>query len=490
MPRTWAGPPRASLTRSSSATTAPATSSSSGSPAGRSGPVVSPARSSGWRGRRRPPASSTSRSTATTSRSGAHCRSRAPKFPISPIRWSSSSMTSSSPDEPSAPRSTRSPPSAARAPPSWRCSSIAAPASSPCEPISSVATCRRPHARTCACCSRNPTERTEWRSMRSVKADNARHLLSITDLGRDEIAGVLSTAEEFEAIGEREIKKVPTLRGRTVVNLFYENSTRTRVSFEIAAKRLSADVINVSSAASSVEKGESLRDTARTLRALGADAIVLRHPAAGAPAFLAGLTDACVINAGDGAHEHPTQALLDLYTVNRHFGSVDALRVGIVGDIAHSRVARSGALGFKCMGADVVLIAPPTLLPLGIEALGSRTTYDLDAELGSLDVLYVLRMQRERHREPLLPSEREFWDGYALTTERLAKLRPDAGVMHARPMNRGVEIEWEAAESEVALIESQVSVGVAVRMAMLYLLMGGAAVPGGAGVPPAGEVAS
>src|SRR5919109_837912 len=470
MPRTWAGPPRASLTRSSSATTAPATSSSSGSPAGRSGPVVSPARSSGWRGRRRPPASSTSRSTATTSPSGAHCRSRAPKFPISPIRWSSSSMTSSSPDEPSAPRSTRSPTSAARAPSSWRCSSIAATASFPCEPISSVATCRRPHARTCACCSRNPTERTEWRSMRSVKADNARHLLSITDLGRDEIAGVLSTAEEFEAIGEREIKKVPTLRGRTVVNLFYENSTRTRVSFEIAAKRLSADVINVSSAASSVEKGQSLRDTARTLRALGADAIVLRHPAAGAPAFLARLTDACVINAGDGAHEHPTQALLDLYTVNRHFGSVDALRVGIV--------------------ADVVLIAPPTLLPLGIEALGSRTTYDLDAELGSLDVLYVLRMQRERHREPLLPSEREFWDGYALTTERLAKLRPDAGVMHARPMNRGVEIEWEAAESEVALIESQVSAGVAVRMAMLYLLMGGAAVPGGAGVPPAGEVAS
>jgi aspartate carbamoyltransferase catalytic subunit len=309
-----------------------------------------------------------------------------------------------------------------------------------------------------------------------VKAEHARHLLSITDLGRDEINGVLATAEGFEAIGEREIKKVPTLRGRTVVNLFYESSTRTRVSFEIAAKRLSADVINVSSTASSVEKGESLRDTARTLRALGADAIVLRHPAAGAPAFLARLTDACVINAGDGAHEHPTQALLDLYTVQQHFGRIDGLRVGIVGDIAHSRVARSGALGFKRMGADVVLIAPPTLLPLGIEALGCRTTYDLDAELGSLDVLYVLRMQRERHREPLLPSEREFWSGYALTTRRLAKLRPDAVVMHAGPMNRGVEIEWEAAESEVALIESQVSAGVAVRMAMLYLLMGGTAV--------------
>ncbi len=316
--------------------------------------------------------------------------------------------------------------------------------------------------------------------MRSVKADNARadsarHLLSITDLGRDEIAGVLSTAEGFEAIGEREIKKVPTLRGRTVVNLFYESSTRTRVSFEIAAKRLSADVINVSSTASSVEKGESLRDTARTLRALGADAIVLRHPAAGAPAFLARLTDACVINAGDGAHEHPTQALLDLYTVQQHFGRVEGLRVGIVGDIAHSRVARSGALGFRRMGADVVLIAPPTLMPPGIDALGCRTTYDLDAELAELDVVYVLRMQRERHREPLLPSEREFWDGYALTTRRLGQLRPEAVVMHAGPMNRGVEIDWDAAESEAALIEAQVSAGVAVRMAMLYLLLGGQA---------------
>lgn len=308
--------------------------------------------------------------------------------------------------------------------------------------------------------------------MRSVKAD-VRHLLSIADLGRDEIEGVLTTAEGFEAIGEREIKKVPTLRGRTVVNLFYEPSTRTRVSFEIAAKRLSADVINVSAAASSVEKGESLRDTARTLRALGADAIVLRHPAAGAPAFLARLTDACVINAGDGAHEHPTQALLDLYTVRRHFGAVEGLRVGIVGDIAHSRVARSEALGFKRLGADVVLIAPPTLLPLGVDAFGCRSTFDLDAEIEGLDVLHVLRMQRERHREALLPSEREFWEGYALTRERLARLRPGAVVMHAGPMNRGVEIDWDAAESEKALIESQVSAGVAVRMALIYLLLGG-----------------
>ena len=318
-------------------------------------------------------------------------------------------------------------------------------------------------------------EPTEWRSMKSVKAE-PRHLLSIADLGRDDIDAILTTAESFEAIGEREIKKVPTLRGRTVVNLFYEASTRTRVSFEIAAKRLSADVINVSSSASSVEKGESLRDTARTLRALGADAIVLRHPAAGAPAFLSRLTDACVINAGDGAHEHPTQALLDLYTVRRHFGRVEGLRIGIIGDIAHSRVARSGAIGFRRKGADVVLIAPPTLLPLGVDAFGSRWTHDLDAEIAGLDVVYVLRMQRERHREPLLPSEREFWDGYALTKERLARVRDGAVVMHAGPMNRGVEIDWEAAESDIALIESQVSAGVAVRMALIYLLMGGQAV--------------
>src|SRR5687767_6282930 len=224
-----------------------------------------------------------------------------------------------------------------------------------------------------------------------------RNLLSILDLGRDEIDDILHTAESFEAIGEREIKKVPTLRGRTVVNLFYENSTRTRVSFELAAKRLSADVINVTAQTSSVQKGESLRDTARTLLAMGADAIVLRHPAAGAPAQLARYVDAAVINAGDGAHEHPTQALLDLYTVRKRLGSLDGVRIGFVGDIEHSRVARSGALGFGRMGADVVLVAPPTMLPLGVSALGCRTSSDLDAELGSLDVVYLLRLQRERY---------------------------------------------------------------------------------------------
>ena len=305
------------------------------------------------------------------------------------------------------------------------------------------------------------------------RTSETRNLLSITDLDCDEISQILHTAESFEAIGEREIKKVPTLRGRTVVNLFYENSTRTRVSFEIAAKRLSADVVNVSAQASSVAKGESLRDTARTLRALGADAIVLRHPASGAPVQLSRLTDACVINAGDGSHEHPTQALLDMYTVQAHFGKIEGLRVGIVGDIAHSRVARSGALGFRRMGANVTLVAPPTLIPLGVDVFGCEVSYDLDAVLGELDVVYLLRLQLERHRDgEFLPSEREFWAGYALTRERLARMHSDAVVMHAGPMNRGIEIDWDAAEAENALIEAQVSAGVAVRMSLLYTLLG------------------
>jgi aspartate carbamoyltransferase catalytic subunit len=257
------------------------------------------------------------------------------------------------------------------------------------------------------------------------------------------------------------------------VNLFYENSTRTRVSFELAAKRLSADVINVASQASSVAKGESLRDTAKTLRALGADAIVLRHPAAGAPALLARFTEAVVINAGDGAHEHPTQALLDMYTVQKHFGALDDLRIGIIGDIAHSRVARSNALGFSRMGARVMLIGPPTMQPVGVRALGCTDLVELDPVLEQLDVVYLLRLQRERHVEPLLPSEHEFWATYGLTSERLRRLKPEAVVMHPGPMNRGVEIDFEAAESRITLVEQQVSAGVAVRMALIYLLMGG-----------------
>ena len=307
----------------------------------------------------------------------------------------------------------------------------------------------------------------------AVPSDTKRSLLSITDLGRDEIEAVLHQAESFEAIGEREIKKVPTLRGRTVVNLFYENSTRTRVSFEIAAKRLSADVVNVAAQASSVAKGESLRDTALTLRALGADAIVLRHPASGAPAQLARFTDAAVINAGDGSHEHPTQGLLDLYTVQRHYGKLEGLRVAIVGDIAHSRVARSEALGFKRMGADVVLVAPPTLVPLGVDVFGCEVSHDLDAVVGSVDVIHSLRLQLERHADgEFLPSTHEFWSTYGLTRERLARMKPGAVVMHAGPMNRGIEIDWETAEAENALIEQQVSAGVAVRMSLLYTLLG------------------
>ena len=303
-------------------------------------------------------------------------------------------------------------------------------------------------------------------------SDDHRHLLSILDLDREEIDDVLRDAATFAEIGTREIKKVPTLRGRTVVNLFYEDSTRTRVSFEVAAKRLSADVVNVSASASSVSKGESLKDTARTLLAMGADAIVLRHPSPGAPALLAGWVDACVVNAGDGAHEHPTQALLDLYTVRERFGRIEGLRLGIVGDVAHSRVARSAALGFRRMGADVVLVAPPTMVPLGVEVLDCEVSHDLDAVIGSLDVVYLLRLQRERHREALIPSEREFVVGYGLTPARLELLAEDAAVMHAGPMNRGVEIAWDAAESPAALIEQQVSAGVAVRMAVLYRLLG------------------
>lgn len=299
-----------------------------------------------------------------------------------------------------------------------------------------------------------------------------RHLLSILDLERDELEEIIRAAAGFEEIGEREIKKVPTLRGRTVVNLFYENSTRTRVSFEIAAKRLSADVVNVAASASSVQKGESLRDTARTLLAMGADAIILRHPSPGAPALLARWVDAAVINAGDGAHEHPTQAVIDLYTVHRRLGRIEGLRVGIIGDIAHSRVARSGALGFRRMGADVVLVAPPTMVPLGVEAFGCEVAHDLDEVLPGLDVVYLLRLQRERHAEALIPSEREFVRLYGLGTERLAALKDDAVVMHAGPMNRGVEIAWDTAESQRSLIEEQVTSGIAVRMALLYTLLG------------------
>lgn len=305
-----------------------------------------------------------------------------------------------------------------------------------------------------------------------MKTEGLRHLLSVDDVSWEEIEDILGTAASFEQIGERAVKKVPTLRGMTVVNLFYENSTRTRVSFELAAKRLSADVITVSATTSSVQKGESLRDTARTLRAMGADAIILRHPCAGTPAQLARWVDASVINAGDGAHEHPTQALLDVYTARQRFGSLDDKRVLFIGDISHSRVARSGTLAFQRMGANVTVVAPPTMVPPEIDVLGCSVSYDLDAVLEGADIVYLLRLQRERHTEPLLPSEREYVAGYGLTRERLARLGPDTVVMHPGPMNRGLEIDWDAAESAASLIESQVTAGIAVRMALLYTLLG------------------
>lgn len=300
-----------------------------------------------------------------------------------------------------------------------------------------------------------------------------RHLLSVLDLSREEMEQVLLDAETFEAIGDREIKKVPALRGRVVVNLFYENSTRTRVSFELAAKRLSADVVNVAVATSSVAKGESLKDTARTLLAMGADAVVLRHPSPGASAMLARWVQASVINAGDGQHEHPTQACLDLYTLHRHFSRLDGLRVGIVGDVAHSRVARSEALALTLMGASPVFVAPPTLLPLGVAVFGCEVSYSLDEVLPTLDAVHMLRLQRERHAgAALLPSEREFVRLYGLDSRRLELMPAHAVVLHAGPMNRGVEITGEVADSGRALIGQQVKAGIGVRAALLYRLLG------------------
>lgn len=296
----------------------------------------------------------------------------------------------------------------------------------------------------------------------------SRNLVSILDFEPSQIQEVLDTAESMQEVGERDIKKVPVLRGRIIANLFYENSTRTRVSFEIAAKRLSADVINIDAATSSVAKGESLLDTALTLLAMGTDCIVLRHPSPGAPARLAVSIDASVINAGDGAHEHPTQALCDMFVLRKRFGSLDGLHVGFVGDIAHSRVARSSALGLEAMGAKITFVGPPTMVP----NQDSRVVYDFDAALPGLDVVYMLRLQAERHKEGLIPSESEFVGLYSLTPPRLECLGANTAIMHAGPMMRGVEISSEAAEDKRSLIRDQVTAGVAVRAALLYTLVG------------------
>jgi len=307
-----------------------------------------------------------------------------------------------------------------------------------------------------------------------------KHLLSISDLSKDEAIEILDTAAELARLSEGAVKKFPTLRGRTVVNLFFEDSTRTRISFEAAAKRLSADVINFAAKGSSVSKGESLKDTALTLQAMGADAVVIRHGASGAAHQLArqGWMKGVVINAGDGTHEHPTQALLDAFTIRRHLksnqGDLRGVKVGIIGDILHSRVARSNILLLKKLGAEVVLIAPPTLIPVGVSDWQVGVSYSLDDQIKSLDVVMSLRVQKERMNDLYFATEREYARGYGLNSERMRQMKDKAIVMHPGPMNRGLEISAESADSHRSVIVEQVANGVSVRMAVLYLLLGGA----------------
>ncbi|MET8679920.1 aspartate carbamoyltransferase catalytic subunit [Streptomyces sp. NPDC004647] len=322
-----------------------------------------------------------------------------------------------------------------------------------------------------------------------------RHLISAADLTRDDAVLILDTAEEMARVADRPIKKLPTLRGRTVVNLFFEDSTRTRISFEAAAKRLSADVINFSAKGSSVSKGESLKDTALTLEAMGADAVVIRHHASGAPHRLAtsGWINGSVVNAGDGTHEHPTQALLDAFTMRRHLaGAPDGgptnhqgqgdgtgrdlagRRITVVGDILHSRVARSNVHLLHTLGAEVTLVAPPTLVPIGVESWPCEISYDLDAVLPKSDAVMMLRVQRERMNAAFFPTEREYSRRYGLNADRMSRMPGHAVVMHPGPMNRGMEITAEVADSVRCTAVEQVANGVSIRMAVLYLLLGGA----------------
>jgi aspartate carbamoyltransferase catalytic subunit len=305
-----------------------------------------------------------------------------------------------------------------------------------------------------------------------------RNLLSAADLGRDEVVEILDTAQRMHQVQTREVKKLPPLRGRTVVNLFFEDSTRTRSSFEIAGKWLSADVINVSAKGSSVSKGESLRDTVLTVEAMGVDALVVRHNASGAVARIAQWVDCPVINAGDGTHEHPTQALLDAYTLRGRIGELADRHVAIVGDITHSRVARSNVLLLRTLGARVTLVAPPTLMPAGVSSWPCETSWDLDAVLsgkahGDVDAVMMLRVQRERMSGGYFPSEREYAIGYGLSPQRLDLLGEQVPVLHPGPMNRGLEISSSAADGARSLVLDQVQAGVAVRMAVLYRLLAG-----------------
>ena len=303
-----------------------------------------------------------------------------------------------------------------------------------------------------------------------------KHLLSMDQLDASDITKVLDTAESLRQVTDRPIKKLPTLRGRTVCNLFYEASTRTRISFELAAKRLSADVINFSAdSKSSVSKGESFKDTAWTLEAMGVDAIIVRHSSSGAPHQLSRWVDASVLNAGDGQHEHPTQALLDLFSLRERFKDFEGLNVAIVGDVLHSRVARSNVKGLVTMGAHVVLVGPPTLIPSQAQAWGVDVSHRLDDVISDVDVCYLLRVQKERQSEQLFPSNREYAAHWGVDSTRLAKMKPEALVMHPGPMNRGVEISAEVSESPRSIVLDQVTNGIAVRMSLLYLMLGGPA---------------
>ena len=306
-----------------------------------------------------------------------------------------------------------------------------------------------------------------------------KHLLSISDLTKAEAISILDTAQELARVSDGPMKKLPTLRGRTIVNLFAEDSTRTRISFEAAAKRLSADVINFSSKGSSISKGESLKDTAQTLQAMGADAVIIRHSASGAAQRLADSKwmSGSVINAGDGTHEHPSQALLDAFTIRKHLSKggndLTGLRVAIVGDVLHSRVARSNVLLLAKLGAQVVLVAPPTLLPVGIESWPCQISYDLDEVIANVDAIMMLRIQLERMSEMYFPNAREYSRYFGLNNDRIGAMKPEAIVMHPGPMNRGLEITADAADGARSVIVEQVTNGVSIRMAILYLLLAG-----------------
>jgi aspartate carbamoyltransferase catalytic subunit len=312
-----------------------------------------------------------------------------------------------------------------------------------------------------------------------------RHLLSIADLSKIEAISILDTANELARVSDGAVKKLPTLRGRTIVNLFAEDSTRTRISFEAAAKRLSADVINFSAKGSSVSKGESLKDTAMTLQAMGADAVVIRHSASGAAQRLADSQwmSGSVVNAGDGTHEHPSQALLDAFTIRRHLGlgksDLEGLSVAIVGDVLHSRVARSNVLLLAKLGAKVTLVAPPTLLPVGVESWPASVSYDFDSVIPFVDVVMMLRVQQERMTEMYFPNAREYSRYFGLNSDRMKSMKPGAIVMHPGPMNRGLEISAEVADSSRSVITEQVTNGVSVRMAILYVLLTGGSLEAG-----------